>query len=198
MKKTIEANLPLAEAISKLLAPFAEVVLHDLESDSVAAIFNPLSRREVGDDSCLERMDLDCAEDVIGPYEKVNWDGRKLKCVSVVLKKGKVAEGLMCINIDISQFASAHALLSNFLNLDAHISDEKLFKEDPFEQINAFITAYCEERNLVVSSLPRDEKVELIKALNEEGAFSIKNAASYIARILEVSRATVYNYLGEE
>ncbi|MFM7427232.1 MAG: helix-turn-helix domain-containing protein [Elainella sp.] len=33
--------------------------------------------------------------------------------------------------------------------------------------------------------------------LNQKGAFSQKNAAAYVGRVLGISRATVYNYLSE-
>jgi len=34
--------------------------------------------------------------------------------------------------------------------------------------------------------------------LKKEGAFETKNAASYVADVLQISRATVYNYLKEK
>lgn len=92
MKPEISIFLNVAKAISKLLHPFAEVVIHDLEKDQVIAIFNPLSKREVGDLSYLDRIDFDRKgkmPDIIGPYEKLNFDGRKLKSISIVIKNAK-------------------------------------------------------------------------------------------------------------
>ena len=43
--------------------------------------------------------------------------------------------------------------------------------------------------------LSKDKKQELIKALYREGAFKAKNAATYVADVLHLSRATIYNYL---
>ncbi|MSR03767.1 MAG: hypothetical protein EXR94_13685, partial [Gemmatimonadetes bacterium] len=40
---------PLADGIAVLLFPFAEVVIHDLETQTIVHIVNSLSRREVGD-----------------------------------------------------------------------------------------------------------------------------------------------------
>ena len=98
---------PVAEAFAKLLHPFAEVVIHDLAKDCIVAIYNPISKREVGDPSYFDGLDFgaDPDENVIGPSEKLNYDGRRLKSISIVLRndKGK-AVGSICVNMDIFRF----------------------------------------------------------------------------------------------
>lgn len=198
MKKSLKATLPFAEAFSRLLHPFAEVVVHDLSKDKIEAIFNPLSRREVGDDSYLERVDFDTTETVIGPYEKTNWDGRPMKSISTVIRgsSGKV-EGFLCINIDISVFQNAHQVLQSFLVNSATLQQDSecIFKDDLYEKINLYVQRYCNANQVSLEALRRDDKKQIIQSLEEEGAFEGKNAASYIGRVLGISRATVYNYL---
>ncbi len=178
--------------------PFAEVVIHDLEKDCIEAIYNPFSRREVGDDSYLDRIDFGKSDTVIGPYEKINWDGRKLKCISIVIRGDKrKPEGFICVNIDISHFSSFCSTIAEFLGASAQMSeeDQQLFKDDLYERINSYVQQYCREHNVALSALTRREKQELVCLLEVEGAFKSKNAATYIGRVLGVSRATVYNYL---
>jgi predicted transcriptional regulator YheO len=203
MKAELKKSLPIAEMFARLLHPFAEVVVHDLEKDRIEAIYNPFSRREVGDDSYLDRWDftVDPEENVIGPYEKTNYDDRRLKSISLVLRndKGK-ATGFLCVNMDISVFENYRDTVQIFLsNNDTAIPEEKqsLFKDDLYEQINLFVQNYCREMHLSLDALSRDDKQVLILSLRKKGAFNGKNATSYIARILNVSRATVYNYLKE-
>jgi D-arginine utilization repressor len=203
MKKELEKALPMAQAFAKLLHPFAEVVVHDLEKDQIEAIFNPISKRQIGDSSYLDRWDftVDPEENVIGPYEKTNYDGRKLKSISIVLRSshGK-AVGFLCVNMDVSPFLQYRETLDLFLNnIDQNISEEKqgLFKDDIYEQINDFIQQYCRTNQLSLDSLSRVDNQNLVLRLKEHGAFKGKNATNYIARILNVSRATVYNYLKE-
>lgn len=204
MKHELKRAIPIAETFARLLHPFAEVVIHDLEKDKVETIFNPLSRREVGDNSYLDRWDftVDPDENVIGPYEKINYDGRRLKSISLVLrdKKGK-AIGFLCVNMDISIFETYRDTLQVFLsNYDTSISEatQSLFRDDLYEQINMFVQNYCRERHLSLKALTRKDKQTLIINLHEKGAFKGKNATSYIARILTISRASVYNYLKEK
>ncbi len=72
-----------------------------------------------------------------------------------------------------------------------------LFKDDWQEKINQTIHLYLNDHHLSLKSLTRTEKKKLIEYLHKLGVFNVKNAASYIAKILNVSRATIYNYLGD-
>ena len=99
----LERYKPIAEAISLLLFPHAEVVIHNLHTGFIGAIFNNLSKRAPGDESSLDESDrLPDNQDVFPPYFKINWDGKKMKSVTAVLRssRGK-AVGLLCINLDI-------------------------------------------------------------------------------------------------
>lgn len=198
MKNSLKDILLFAEAISRLLHPFAEVVLHNLAKDQIEAIYNPLSQRKMGDASYLERMDFDTTENIIGPYEKTNWDGKPMKSISILLRNkfGK-AEGCLCINIDISSFENASQLLKIFLNNKPFLTknSEYLFKDDLYEKINQYIQEYCQKNHTSIQTLTRQNKKDIIHALANEGAFDGKNTANYIKRILNISRATVYNYL---
>ena len=87
MRDELDRYKPVGEAISVLLFPHAEVVLHDLRTGCIGAIFNNLSKRTIGDESLLDELDnLSESQDVFPPYFKTNWDGRKMKSVTAVLK----------------------------------------------------------------------------------------------------------------
>ena len=203
LKQDLRDALPIAQSFARLLHPFAEVVIHDLQNDRIAAIYNPISRREVGDPSYLERWDFTAQpdEDIIGPYEKTNFDGRILKSISLVLRNRRGhAVGFLCVNMDVSVFESTRNTLDIFLNNHDRTltqSKQKLFKDDVYEQINLFIQAYCQDNHLSLAGLSRDDKKAVILQLHQEGAFDARNATAYIARILNISRATVYNHLNK-
>lgn len=196
-KDELDPYKPVGEAISMLLFPHAEVVLHDLRSGCIGAIFNNLSKRAIGDESLLEELDMDISKDVFPPYFKTNWDGRKMKSVTAVLKNtlGKPI-GLLCINLDISKWEEMHHFILDMLKATT-VTPEYLFKNDWREKINTYVSTYLKQHALRLESLDKAEKRKLLLALEKEGAFDTKNAASYIADVLQISRATVYNYLKE-
>ncbi len=189
--------VPVCDAIANLFAPFAEVVLHDLSSATVVHIAGNFSKRELGDPSNLNEIDFKPSDVVIGPYEKTNWDGRRIKSISVVLRTSNGrAVAVLCINVDVSNFENMMLALQSFVSVPAGAGKpESLFRDDWYERINDYIHHWTTSRGLNVSDLSRTEKKALVCALAEDGAFGGKNAAGYISRLLGMGRATVYNYL---
>jgi predicted transcriptional regulator YheO len=190
----------IADAIATLFFPHAEVVLHDLRTQKVDYIANNLSKREIGDDSALEDMlSDDVDERNIGPYEKLNWDGQKIRSVSTVLRDREGhAVAVLCINLNISLFENAKAALDLFLSPSKLIPQpDSLFRDDWQERINTFLHNWLRERQLSLNLLTRDHKRELVLALHAEGAFKGKSASNYVANVLNMGRATVYKHLKE-
>lgn len=190
----------IADAIATLFFPHAEVVIHDLRTQRVAYLANNISKREIGDDSALEDL-LDDGEDQrnIGPYEKLNWDGQKIRSISTVLHDSKGEPlAVLCINLNITLFETAKAALDLFLSSNKLIPQpDALFRDDWQERINTFLHAWLRQRQLSLNTLSRDHKRELVLALHAEGAFKGKSAANYVANVLNMGRATVYKHLKE-
>lgn len=200
MNKAIKAFLPTAEAIQRLLYPHAEVVVHDLKKNQIVAIYHPFSKRRAGDSSLFtQEEEMATLEDCVGPYEKVNWNGERLKSVSSIIRdENDQAVGMLCINLDVSIFIKFNKLISQFIELEQLIPQPApLFKDDWQERTNIYLHKYLKENHLTLEMLDRKEKRKLIEHLYGVGAFTGKNAAGYIAQILNVSRATVYNYLSK-
>nr|WP_298171547.1 transcriptional regulator [uncultured Pseudomonas sp.] len=190
----------IADAIATLFFPHAEVVLHDLRTQKIDYIANNISKREIGDDAALEGMrSEDVDERNIGPYEKLNWDGQKIRSVSTVLRDGHgVPVAVLCINLNISLFESAKQALDLFLAPVRLISQpDALFRDDWQERINTFLHNWLRQRQLGLNLLTREHKRELVEALHAEGAFKGKSAANYVANVLNMGRATVYKHLKE-
>jgi len=156
--------------------------------------------RKVGDESLLEdNHDFGAGPDTLGPYPKMNWDGKKLKSITSVLrdKRGK-AHGLLCINLDVSGFDQLKKLAALFLG-DTLLQEQPapLFEDDWREKINVFVQKYLQENQKTISNLSQSEKSKVVVLLHRQGAFKGKNAASYVGDVLGISRATVYKYLND-
>lgn len=111
---------PFIKSVVELFHPFVEVAVHDLQKGKLVAIFNNISRRQIGDSSPLKELKVETRNfpSYFTPYYKRNWDGRALKCTSIALKNQKgEAVGLICINVDVSQFQEGYRLLELFLGI---------------------------------------------------------------------------------
>jgi predicted transcriptional regulator YheO len=196
-RQLLERYSRVADGIALLFFPYVEVVIHDLHSQTVAYIANNLSKRELGDESALEEIDPAAQPGTMGPYEKINWDGRRLRCVSTVLfDDAGVASGVMCINYNIAVFEEVKHVIDLVISGVGVVKQpEELFKDDWQERINTFLHAWLQERQLALNSLTRDHRRELVAALWAEGAFKGKSAANYVANVLGMGRATVYQHI---
>jgi predicted transcriptional regulator YheO len=187
----------VADGLAALFSPFVEAVVHDIQTDSVAHVAHPFSPREVGDPSDLQGVQFAPDAAVIGPYEKINWDGRRIKSVTVVLRdEEKRPIGLLCVNTDVTEFDAVRRMLDGFLRVtDSEPRPDDLFRNDWHERINRYVAAWAAERGTTVASLDRAERRALIEDLHRTGAFEGKRAPAFVAGLLGVSRATVYNEL---
>lgn len=187
---------PIAEALTLLFSPHVEVVIHDLKTGLIKEIFNSFSKRKAGDESLLgEHSHILDGHDVFPPYFKTNWNGRKTKSVTAVIRDPNTNPiGLFCINFDVSKWEEFQTLIQNFVKSSNQAADF-LFEDDWREKINAYVSQYVQKYSLSLTTLSRKDKQSLIQLLHKEGAFDAKNAASYIGDVLKISRASVYNYL---
>jgi predicted transcriptional regulator YheO len=181
-----------------VFAPLAEVAVHDIRRDRIVGIWNPMSERRIGDRSLIDDLPPHAEEArVFGPYPKVLADGRAITSVSVVLQSAKGApRGLLCVNVDRSPFDGMIDLLVRFA---APVEDRppELFERDWREQILLLIDEECRARRLRRDRLTRDQRLALVRVLDERGLFSTRHAAAHAARALGVSRTTVYALLKE-
>lgn len=198
MNESLKPSIAICDAIARLLHPHAEVVLHDLSTERVVHVANALSPRRPGDPSLLDEIRAIEAEgDIIGPYEKTNPDGRRLRSISTVIRDGQGrAAGLLCINLDVDLFARMAGLLSAFLAVPAPgARPEGLFAGDWRESVNETVGRFLASRNVSISGLGPAGEDALLAQLDRDGVFGFRKAAPYVAEVFGWSRAKLYNRL---
>jgi len=181
--------IPICDAIARLMDPLVEIVIHDIAQNSIAYINGKLSNRAVGEASLLDKERLDNIDQIV--YPKLNFDGRLVKSVSVILE----GNYLLCINCDVSIFNKMQELSSALLQMSN--KPQSLFVNDWQEKLHVSIHAYLQNHNLSFDQLSQNDKKALTKHLFKLRAFNEKNAADYVAKVLQLGRATVFKYLKE-
>lgn len=190
---------PLIKAIVELFHPFVEVAVHDLNQGQLVAIYHNISQRKIGEPSPLNELNVNTANfpDYFTSYYKRNWDGRSLKCTSVTIRDGKGKPiGLICFNVDTSFAQDAYKLLETFLKTKTEAENPiEIFGSQCEEQATYLVQQYLENKNLSLNHINKKQKQELVQHLYHKGIFNFKNAAPFIAKQLNISRASVYNYI---
>ena len=190
---------PVCRAVTLLLGPYAEVVLHDPATDRVLEIWNPLTARGPGDPSALGDLDrLDPTDrDVYGPYEKLLADGRRLSSVSAVLRDDDGAPSVvLCVNLDRTPLERAAAVLSAF-GAPTTPAPEPLFEVDWAQRVDHVIGAHVRTTGRAVDRMTRQDRLAVLRTLDAAGVFTVRRAAPVVAQALHVSRSTVYGLLTE-
>lgn len=185
----------LGSAIAATFGNFCEVAISDVDNPehAILYIFNGhVTGREVGDP--LEAPELERVEKSADGYY-INY--RK------ALKKGDLKASTLtfeaygrriafCINCDTTYFK----LINNFVEgfLDTGVRQEEPKEDISMEEsINKAISATGKPVNL----LNKSDRLSVIRSLERQGILRMQKSIATIAKILGVSRYTVYNYLGE-
>lgn len=192
---------PVADAIAGLFHPFVEVVIHDIIDDTIEYIANPFSGRAVGDASLLglDLKDPSLQKDVLGPYEKAGDKGQRISSITAVLRSEEgYPIGILCINLDFTVLESALEVLDDFVRSpDSEPRPEALFRKDWRDLIRLEVRSYLLETGKTLETLDVSGRISLLKKLDDKGLFYARKSVEQIARVLGISRATVYKNLRE-
>jgi predicted transcriptional regulator YheO len=201
--------LPLVRGIAELLGPSCEVVLHDLGEmphTIVAIEHGHVTGRGVGDvptDLMLRTLRRDRDDAVPYRVYTSTGKGRVLRCLSVPLRgPDGVAYGLLGINLDVTRLVQAQRQLSELTAVpagpaDGTVDTDEIFTGDIREVVDGMIAKILAEGGKHPAEMSRDEKMEVVKQLEERGAFLVKRAAEQVAEGLDLSRHTIFSYLKE-
>lgn len=194
----LEQVKQIAAGLGETLAPFTEVVVHDLRSpkNAILAIHNNLSGRQVGDPATelgLARIADDEYPQVLANYANRFADGRQAKSTSIGIKDsdGHYIAAL-CLNVDVTMFRGITTMLEQFSALNTDAVKESLDPSNA-ESLRERIDRFAVSLATTPQALRTDQRRTLMQALKEEGYLELRRSMETVAQHLGVSRATVYN-----
>ncbi|MBM7615810.1 helix-turn-helix transcriptional regulator [Alkaliphilus hydrothermalis] len=202
----LKGMIPMVEGLAKTFGKNCEVVLHEIKESkkSIVAICNGhVTGRSVGSpmlDVGLKAIRKGNEADNILNYKNKSSDGRVLKSTTMFIRdENDQIIGCLCINIDISEFVVAQKSLEELIQTDSKVemNNGEFATNNVNDVLMNIVAETLETYGKPVAYMNKEEKVNIVKKLDEQGAFLIKGAIDYVAKILCVSRYTIYNYLDE-
>lgn len=205
----------LTEFLGKVLSDNYEIALLDLREGKrcITAIANGQnSGRTVGaplTDLALKiiQQGIWKNEPYLINYSGLTKDKKPLISSTLFIKDGKELLGMLCLNVDIQIYRE---LCISILKLGRISSDipinnvveiapehTETFTNDIGDMIAGAMPDYITENGIPSDRLTQDEKILIVKQLNEKGIFLIKGAVSEVALKLNCSDATIYRYLSK-
>ncbi|WP_027181555.1 helix-turn-helix transcriptional regulator [Oleidesulfovibrio alaskensis] len=209
----IQRFIPLVDFLGTFLGKDCEVVLHDTSrpDSSVVAIANShISGRRVGSpitDLALQLMKAGTSEResfVIG-YKSQARDGRALHSATYFIREddGTLA-GMLCLNMDNTGLLEARDLIERFIQRGRMEKPRpepenghslETFAESLEDLTGSSILQVVNGAEIPPERMTPDEKIAIVRTLNDKGVFLLKGAVAVVARHLAASEATVYRYL---
>ncbi|CAG2134461.1 Transcriptional regulator DauR [Cupriavidus yeoncheonensis] len=189
----------VAQGLGETLAPFCEVVVHDLldPKHAILAIHNNLSSRQPGDPATelgLARIADPQYQQVIANYANQFADGRQAKSTSIGIKdsSGQYIAAL-CLNVDLTLFRGLQSMLGQFGSVGAAAGVTESLDPISADSIRERIDQFAARLATTPRALKATERRALIRELKEAGCMEMRRAMEIVAMHLGVSRATVYS-----
>ena len=210
MNSILEQYIPVAEVIAKTFGNDCEVVLHDLtvpQSSVVYTVNNHVTGRNVGQSFNHLITEVLLSQNFTNDYSANYYfhtdDGRLIKSSTLLIRdQVKKVIGALCINIDTTRITENINYLSSLIpqhpdqpsNLT--YQQKKMHETEHIQEIaNDLIDKII--GNKPVEQLRRDEKVEMVRFMEQKGIFLIRGTIDRVAEKLNISKVTVYSYIEE-
>lgn len=199
----LESYKAIVDSLGSILGDTCEVVLHSLNDLNSSVIYlhnGGKTGRKIGSPMTDKGLKLleECEKKGVsttGCYFTQNANGHVMKSSSSIIRNfDKKPIGMLCINFDIS------APISDFVSIFSYQKDKQIIETEHFaSDIDDLLQTTV---NKVKDEIMRDENIssrqktkEIIKQLNNQGFFKLRNAVPQIAKILEISRDVIYLHL---
>ena len=222
--REIEKYIPIVDFLAQALGPNFEIVLHDVSNptSSIIAIGNNhISGREVGGsvtDFALKVLKEGLTSDktFIANYKGRLKNNNLTRSSSYFIKNnlGEI-EGVLCINMDTNKLLDTRQYLDNFItnfasqdsthlaataenppnNLEATVEVFENLHETIDDVLQAIIDKILAEFPVDPERMSLQEKMLVVKKLNEHGLFLLKGGLTELALRMKVSETTIYRYL---
>lgn len=183
----IDHNIQQAHCLVDLFYPLVEATLFDAEG-AVQEILNAFSNVKE-DQSCDVKNSL-----ISTPYPELLVAGRSVRCLLYPLHKDNEIVGYLRLRYDLTHFKNLQEQLN--LLVQSEISPSNEGTTDLWtKSIDQMIAHYQAENKINIQAATSKQRRELISKLQNKGLLEFKESSAYVASKLQISRATVYNYL---
>lgn len=195
-----------AEAIAQTFGSSCETLIHDMRKPGhpIVAIFNShISGRQVGstadifgDDNGVpedEGRKVQLVEDVTNSLAITKTD-RYVKSTTINFI-GKEYHYALGINFDYTALNNAMTMLQDLTSVSVDLNEH--ITKSANNQLEDIFDECVRTIGKPISTMKKNDKIQLIALLMKKNAFSFQKSVIYIAEQLGVSRYTVYKYCHE-
>jgi predicted transcriptional regulator YheO len=193
----------IAKGIVSVIGANCEVVVHDFSdlNHSAIVVAGNISGRKPG----APVPDLNFVADTLNKdtQDQINYKiffGEKEFQSSTLWVRDYEDNiiGAICINMDFSKVSLVKDILDDLLETTKEKTDlvvSNTFAKDLDELLHNTVMEFTKLEGIdSIDAMKLDDKLRLIETVEKRGLFKIRGATQCLAEILNVSRASIYNY----
>lgn len=212
---TLDILIQLAHGLAEHFGPQCEIAIHDVTRDlsnTIVSIENgQISGRAQGDAASnvvLEALHTPPEElkDQIG-YLTRSSDGKALKSSSIYIRdRSGNLRYIFSVNYDIASLKAVDELIRGLIT--THPATDQSGKAEQKKQesapriphtvtelLDSLIEHALAEVGKPVVMMTKEDKIRVVRYLNDAGAFLITKSGDRIASVLGISKFTLYKYM---
>ena len=209
MDHTLKLLKQMAHGIAKQFGTSCEVVIHDLNKDSIVHIENgQVTHRKSGDGPSgivLETLHKNAAkvQDKLSYLTRTE-DGRILKSSTLYIRDAdEKISYIFSINYDITALLTIDSALGSLLHTEPETDTYTVSKPHSPQTITRNVEELLNDLmqqgvalvGKPVALMTKEDKIQVVRYLNDAGAFLITKSGDKVANLLNISKFTLYSYM---
>lgn len=191
-----------ARGIAEMFGSTCETLVHDMSipTHPILSIYNGhVSGRSVGSTMDIMGGSRTLDEEAM-VSDQVNLlattpSGQQVKSSTFHLI-GEDYNLALGINFDFSSLVYANRILVDLMSAQADLQSA-LWQGSDTRKLSEIFDECLATVGKPVNALTKEDRMKVVTLLEQENAFSFKKAVPFVANHLQVSRYTIYKYLGE-
>lgn len=210
MAENLDRYIPVTEFIAEMMGPDTEVILYSVTDRSVYYVINPMDEEMVVGSGLrsLERRFLENRlydhESFVVNYRALSKHRNKLKSATLFLRgDNRQLIAMLTVNANVDRLVELRDMLNEMVSGHRPYDNQhgtsfyNSFEVSVEGIVSTTIRKELDKYKVPPDRLSQQEKIEIVRCLDQQGIFLVKGAIVEVAKILLTTETSIYRYLNK-
>ena len=210
MAENLDRYIPVTEFIAEMMGPDTEVILYSVTDRSVYYVINPMDEEMVVGSGLrsLERRFLENRlydhESFVVNYRALSKHRNKLKSATLFLRgDNRQLIAMLTVNANVDRLVELRDMLNEMVSGHRPYDNQhgtsfyNSFEVSVEGIVSTTIRKELDKYKVPPDRLSQQEKIEIVRCLDQQGIFLVKGAIVEVAKSLQTTDTTIYRYLNK-
>jgi predicted transcriptional regulator YheO len=210
MAENLDRYIPVTEFIAEMMGPDTEVILYSVTDRSVYYVINPMDEEMVVGSGLrsLERRFLENRlydhESFVVNYRALSKHRNKLKSATLFLRgDNRQLIAMLTVNANVDRLVELRDMLNEMVSGHRPYDNQhgtsfyNSFEVSVEGIVSTTIRKELDKYKVPPDRLSQQEKIEIVRCLDQQGIFLVKGAIVEVAKSLQTTETTIYRYLNK-